>query len=63
MCQIVQNQLKNVLNARARLGEGPIWDANKQLLYWVDIYNYRVGLIHCSERKIKLKIISTLSRF
>jgi hypothetical protein len=32
MCQIVQNQLHNVLNARTRLGEDPIWDAKEQLL-------------------------------
>lgn len=34
--------LENVFHARARLGEGTMWDANKQLLYWVDIYNHRV---------------------
>jgi len=34
--------LENVLNARARLGEGTLWDASKQVLYWVDIYNHRV---------------------
>jgi sugar lactone lactonase YvrE len=26
-----------VLDARARLGEGPVWDAREQALYWVDI--------------------------
>lgn len=34
--------VKNVLSARARLGEGPVWDAERQVLYWVDIYNRRV---------------------
>lgn len=34
--------LKPVLTARARLGEGPVWDERTQLLYWVDIYNHRV---------------------
>jgi sugar lactone lactonase YvrE len=34
--------LKNVLEARARLGECPLWDADRQLLYWVDILNHRV---------------------
>ncbi|MDX2228691.1 MAG: SMP-30/gluconolactonase/LRE family protein [Leptolyngbyaceae cyanobacterium bins.349] len=34
--------LINVLPARARLGEGTVWDATNQLLYWVDIYNHRV---------------------
>jgi sugar lactone lactonase YvrE len=40
---LLQDQLKNVLHARARLGEGPIWDSTKKLLYWVDIYNHRVN--------------------
>jgi sugar lactone lactonase YvrE len=31
-----------VLAARARLGECPVWDADRQRLYWVDIYNHRV---------------------
>ncbi|MEH1839043.1 MAG: SMP-30/gluconolactonase/LRE family protein [Nostoc sp.] len=37
-----QYPLHNVLGARARLGESPIWDSTKRLLYWVDIYNHRV---------------------
>lgn len=39
---LVQSSVQNVLTARARLGEGPVWDADQQKLYWVDIYNYRV---------------------
>ncbi|NEP17454.1 MAG: SMP-30/gluconolactonase/LRE family protein [Leptolyngbya sp. SIO4C1] len=39
---IAEYPLHNLLPARARLGEGPIWDDVNQLLYWVDIYNYRV---------------------
>ncbi|MBE8988191.1 SMP-30/gluconolactonase/LRE family protein [Nostoc sp. LEGE 12450] len=38
----LQYTLHNVLEARARLGEGPIWDSTGKLLYWVDIYNHRV---------------------
>jgi len=34
--------VENVLTARARLGESPLWDAERQRLYWVDIYNHRV---------------------
>lgn len=34
--------VQNVLNARARLGECPLWDWDAQLLYWVDVYNHRV---------------------
>jgi sugar lactone lactonase YvrE len=36
-------QINNVLYARARLGEGPVWDSTHQWLYWVDIYNHRVN--------------------
>ncbi|MEA5602968.1 SMP-30/gluconolactonase/LRE family protein [Nostoc sp. UHCC 0252] len=39
---MAQYPLQNVLKARARLGEGPIWDSTKNLLYWVDIFNHRV---------------------
>ncbi|NET39339.1 MAG: SMP-30/gluconolactonase/LRE family protein, partial [Cyanothece sp. SIO1E1] len=38
----VQSSWQNVLVARARLGEGPVWDDQNQLLYWIDIYNYRI---------------------
>lgn len=33
---------KNILAARARLGEIPFWHPDEQLLYWGDIYNHRV---------------------
>ncbi len=33
---------KNILEARARLGEVPFWHPGEQLLYWADIYNHRV---------------------
>lgn len=33
---------KNILEVRTRLGEGPCWHPDEQLLYWVDIYNHRV---------------------
>ncbi|MFM8004727.1 MAG: SMP-30/gluconolactonase/LRE family protein, partial [Dolichospermum sp.] len=36
-------RLNNVLAARSRLGEGPVWDSTTGLLYWVDIYNHRVN--------------------
>ncbi len=35
---------QNVLAARARLGEGPLWDSAQQGLYWVDILNHRVHI-------------------
>jgi sugar lactone lactonase YvrE len=39
----MRNNLELVLDAKARLGEGPIWHAQKRLLYWVDIEN---SLLH-----------------
>ncbi|RUR74436.1 SMP-30/gluconolactonase/LRE family protein [Chlorogloeopsis fritschii PCC 9212] len=38
-----QYKLNNILTARARLGECPVWDSTHKLLYWVDIYNHRVN--------------------
>jgi sugar lactone lactonase YvrE len=43
-----QLSAQNVLNSRARLGEGPLWDRAKQVLYWVDIYNHRVHVFEPS---------------
>ncbi|HEY9639729.1 MAG TPA: SMP-30/gluconolactonase/LRE family protein [Coleofasciculaceae cyanobacterium] len=37
-----QTSIENVLATRARLGECPVWDADRQQLYWVDVYNHRV---------------------
>ncbi|OKH23694.1 SMP-30/gluconolactonase/LRE family protein [Chroogloeocystis siderophila] len=42
MINFIDESPKNILTARARLGEGPCWHLQKQLLYWVDIYNHRV---------------------
>ncbi|MDF5711133.1 MAG: SMP-30/gluconolactonase/LRE family protein [Nostoc sp. S4] len=42
MSQVLQYPLHNVLEARARLGEGPIWDSTKKQLYWIDTYNHKV---------------------
>lgn len=39
---------QNVLIARARLGEGPVWDGERWVLYWVDIYNHRVHIFEPS---------------
>ncbi|MBV7334684.1 SMP-30/gluconolactonase/LRE family protein [Chloroflexi bacterium TSY] len=33
-----------VIDAKAILGEGPIWDARRQLLYWVNIFGDEVHL-------------------
>lgn len=38
----MSQSVQNVFTARARLGECPVWDADRQQLYWVDVYNHRV---------------------
>jgi sugar lactone lactonase YvrE len=35
-------KVEDVLAARARLGECPVWDPERELLAWVDVYNHRV---------------------
>lgn len=35
-------EIENVLAARARLGECPLWDPRQRKLAWVDVYNHRV---------------------
>lgn len=34
--------LQPVLAARARLGECPVWDPDREVLDWIDVYNHRV---------------------
>ncbi len=38
----MNQSVQNVLTTRARLGECPMWDADRQQLFWVDIFNHRV---------------------
>jgi len=37
MSKIISNKANLLLDAKASLGEGPVWDWKKQLLFWVDI--------------------------
>ncbi|SFD03326.1 Sugar lactone lactonase YvrE [Bacillus sp. 491mf] len=37
-------ELELVIDAKATLGEGPCWDSQKQLLYWVDILEKKVHI-------------------
>lgn len=37
-----QPLISPIFAARARLGECPVWDADRQQLFWVDILNHRV---------------------
>ena len=50
------NEVKLVIDAKASLGEGPMWDYEKKLLYWVDIINKEIRILDPkthSERIIK----------
>lgn len=38
----MHQSVQNVLAARARLGECPLWQVEDQQLFWVDVYNHRV---------------------
>lgn len=38
----MSDTVQNVLAARARLGECPVWDRDRQVLFWVDAYNHRI---------------------
>jgi sugar lactone lactonase YvrE len=38
----MKQAVRNVLAARARLGECPVWDPDRQQIFWVDVYNHRV---------------------
>lgn len=47
----IQPPLRNVLPARARLGEGPLWRTDEQQLYWIDTHNHRVHQFQPSTAK------------
>jgi sugar lactone lactonase YvrE len=62
-----------LFDAKAALGEGPVWDARTQTLYWIDILNKRIysgaevlveldGLIGCLAPRQNGGLILTLSR-
>ena len=55
---------KLVIDAKAELGEGPIWDAEEQRLYWVDILGGKLHLYDPalqSDRSIPIgQLISTV---
>jgi len=40
-----------VLDARAELGEGPIWHAQRQVLYWVDILKCQVHIYNPATKR------------
>jgi len=44
----MSNHAKTIIDARANLGEGPIWDAQTQHLYWVNIMNSEVSIYNPS---------------
>src|SRR5262245_47344755 len=36
------NEVELRVDARALVGEGPIWDVERQVLYWVDILSHKL---------------------
>ncbi len=44
-----QATLELVIDAGAEVGEGPVWDADRGVLWWVDI---TAGVVHCYEPRI-----------
>lgn len=52
---VAMNELKLVLDAKSTLGEGPSWDTEKKLLYWVDIVEKKIHIFDprlCIDRVI-----------
>ena len=39
-------KVKLVIDAKAKLGEGPIWDYEKKLLYWIDIIKKEIYIFN-----------------
>jgi sugar lactone lactonase YvrE len=53
------NDLEHLLAVQNELGEGPVWDAEDQVLYWVDIYGqafYRFSPATGDLRKIEVGV-------
>jgi sugar lactone lactonase YvrE len=44
------DRVELVLDAKARLGEGAVWDASRKLLYWVDIEGQQVHVFDPATR-------------
>lgn len=42
-----------VLDAQAKLGEGPCWDSRKNVLYWVDIEGQKVCIYDSAKKENK----------
>ena len=42
MSKIISKKANLLLDTKAVLGEGPVWDWRKQLLFWVDIEGYKL---------------------
>ncbi len=51
MSKIIVNKANLLHDAKAILGEGPVWDWKKQLLYWVDIEGSRLHSYNPSNGK------------
>ncbi|MBM1105199.1 SMP-30/gluconolactonase/LRE family protein [Aurantibacter crassamenti] len=52
MAEILGQKAKLLLDTKSVLGEGPVWDFQKLLLYWVDIEGYKLHQYNPSTEKI-----------
>lgn len=50
----INEKLELVLDAKAQIAEGPFWDQEKQLLYWVDILGKTINLYNPAAAKNEL---------
>ena len=50
----INERLELVLDAKAEIAEGPFWDQEKQLLYWVDILGKTINLYNPIEDENKV---------
>ena len=46
-------QVELVLDAKAELGEGPLWDEREKRLYWVDIVGHALHIYDPASRESK----------
>jgi len=51
---VMNSAVELVLDARAQLGEGALWDARRRLLYWIDILAHELHLFEPAAREDRM---------
>ncbi len=54
--EVIMNKIEVVSDKISLLGECPLWDSKKELLYWIDIINGEISSIN-----LKNNILSTIT--